>query len=86
MTNIRAKFYFEGVKTIRNHYGSEWKELVFRTQYDNTIPEDQRFQKATPTGVITMQVDNPAALEYFGQPGGYFYADFSPVPKPDSVS
>lgn len=82
---IRAKFHFESINTVKNQWGESY-ELVFRTQYDNTIPEDQRFQKATPTGLIKMTVDNPAALEYFGQPGGYFYADFVPVPKPEPVA
>ena len=43
-------------------------------------PEDQRFSKATPSGSLRMQVDNPAALEQF-EPGKAYYLDFTPVPE-----
>jgi len=60
---------------------SAWggKTLRFSAMYDPSIPEDQRFMKATPTGHIDMQVDNEAALTQF-ELGKYYYIDFSPVP------
>lgn len=39
--------------------------VVLQPQYDTTIPEDQRFQQATPSGFMEMQIDNPAALAQF---------------------
>jgi hypothetical protein len=71
---VRAKFQLTAIKTF--DYGGQ--ELTFSTRYDNTIPEDQRFQKATPTGSITMLVDNPVALEQFKM-GESYYVDFNPV-------
>jgi hypothetical protein len=60
--------------------GSYSKTLNFTSQYDTSIPEDQRFQKATPSASAKFVVDNPAALEQF-VPGECYYLDFTPVPK-----
>ena len=73
---VRAKFMVTAI-TERAWGG---KELELSCQYDQSIPEDLRFQKATPSGSIRMQIDNPAALEQF-KLGETYYADFSPVPK-----
>lgn len=54
------------------------RTLRFETQYDDKIPEDQRFQKATPSGHCELQIDNPAALEQF-QHGKAYYVDFEPA-------
>lgn len=54
------------------------KTLKFSAQYDPDIPEDQRFQKATPTASIEIQIDNPAAVDKF-ELGQDYYVDFSPV-------
>ena len=73
---VRAKLVLSAV--TERTYG---KTLRFDAQYDNTIPEDQRFQKATPSGFCELSIDNPAALEQF-KLGDAYYVDFSPVPKP----
>ncbi len=72
---VRAKLH------LKSETLYEWggKKLTFETRYDTSIPEDQRFQKATPTGNIEMQIDNPVALEQF-KLGGDYYVDFTPVP------
>jgi hypothetical protein len=54
-------------------------ELTFSTVYDTAIPEDVRFQQATPSGTFTQLVDNPAALAQF-ELGKSYYVDFTPVP------
>jgi hypothetical protein len=54
------------------------KLLRFDAQYDDTIPEDQRFQKATPSGHVELVVDNPAAIDQFKQ-GETYYVDFTPA-------
>ena len=55
----------------------------FAARYDTSIPEDQRFQKATPWGECVLQIDNPAVLEQL-KPGTSFYIDFTPVPKTEA--
>ncbi len=70
---VRAKFTVTAI-TDRGYT----KEVEFQTIYDQSIPEDQRFYKATPSGSIKMQIDNPAALEQF-KLGKSFYADFTPI-------
>lgn len=69
------------LQQITNHAWSPTaKTLVFQTCYDPAIPEDKSFTKATPNGSITMQVDNPAALDQFTL-GDYYYVDFTPAPR-----
>lgn len=76
---VRAKFKLIEIRESKWHKDSPAsKTLKFSTQYDNTIPEDQRFQKATPSGNCEMQIDNPAAVAQF-ELGADYYVDFSPV-------
>ena len=70
--SVRAKMVLTAVTDF--NWGG--KSLRFSTQYDASIPEDQRFQKATPSGEISMQVDNPAALAQFAL-GKAYYVDFN---------
>jgi hypothetical protein len=72
---VRAKFRV--TKIAEWCYGGG-KEITLAPQYDTSIPEDQRYAKATPSGEIYMQVDNPAALEVLSL-GTYFYVDFTPI-------
>ena len=67
------------VVSLHQRFGGTTVEFACR--YDQNTPEDQRFQKATPSGSITMQVDNPVALEQF-KLGKTFYVRFDEVPKP----
>jgi hypothetical protein len=59
---------------VKHHWGNT--TLRFDCQYDDTIPEDKRFQKATPSGHAEMTVDNPAAIAYF-ELGKTYYVDFT---------
>ena len=79
MTTVRAKLH---LKSVTKH---DWGASVlnFETRYDDTIPEDQRFQKATPSGSAEFTIDNPTALSQF-EVGEDYYVDFSPVPKPSA--
>jgi hypothetical protein len=73
---VRAKM--EVVEVARNSWGG--RKVTLQPRYDQAIPEDQRFQKATPSGSIEMLIDNPPVAEYFEQNlGKQFYVDFSPV-------
>jgi hypothetical protein len=69
---VRAKLQLTKVATA---IGGN-KELTFEARYDDQIPEDQRFQKATPWGQFTMVVDNPTALAQFSL-GAQYYLDFT---------
>ncbi len=61
-----------------NAWSATSKNLKFSCVYDTSIPEDQRFQKATPSGSFEMLVDNPAALEQF-ELGAHYYFDITPA-------
>jgi len=74
---VRAKMYCERIITEKYSHG-EVKTIEFTARYDQSIPEDMRFQKATPSGKITLQIDNPAAIEQF-IPGKQYYVDFTPT-------
>jgi hypothetical protein len=69
---VRAKL------TLTSVADQSWggKTLKFSAVYDTSIPEDQRFQKATPSGSAEFTIDNPAALEQFVL-GDSYYVDFS---------
>lgn len=49
----------------------------FSPQYDPSVPEDQRYAKASPMGELRIQVDNPAVSF---KPGTTYYLDFTEVP------
>ena len=72
----RCKLQLSSIKSFM--YSS--KELQFQAIYDSTTPEDVRFAKATPSGNVTLMVDNPAVLEQMVI-GKYYYVDISPVPE-----
>jgi hypothetical protein len=79
---VRALFACNSVR----YYGDPFanpncsREYSFSPQYDMSIPEQRRFQKATPSGTFTMQVDNPAVFDRF-KPGRLYYLDVEEVPE-----
>jgi len=73
---IRAKFRVMSV--TQDVYDSFARTIKLAPQYDQTIPEDQRFAEATPTGELSMYVNNPAAIAEL-ELGRIFYLDFVPV-------
>jgi hypothetical protein len=48
----------------------------FSAQYDQSIPEDVRYAKYSPSGELRIQVDNPSVVF---EPGKSYYLDFTPV-------
>lgn len=74
---IRGKFKL--IEVAQADWMANGRRLKFACQYDNTLPEDQRFCKATPSGEFWMQVDNPAALAEL-QLGKFYYLDLTEVP------
>lgn len=75
---IRAKMQ---VQAITEHFWSQGKNVKFAPQYDTSIPEDQRFSRATPSGSMELHIDNPAALAQLKN-GAFYYIDIEPVPEP----
>jgi hypothetical protein len=73
---VRAKFVVSVV--TRTNYGQV--TVTLEPQYDTSIEEDKRFAKYTPTGSITLVIDNPAASGYL-ELGKAFYVDFTIVPQ-----
>lgn len=71
---IRAKFK---LGSIENH---DWGGRVFKfdAEYDPSIPEDQRFALATPSGSMEIQVDNPEAIKELNL-GRRFYLHLIPI-------
>jgi hypothetical protein len=73
----RAKF------TCTREINTKWSSAVdpqrsyeFQAVYDTTTPEDQRFAKSTPSGSMTIAVDNPAVTFV---PGRAYYLDITPA-------
>ena len=78
---VRCKFCLVEISTFA--HGSQ--KFIFSPQYDTSIPEDQRFQKASPSGRFEITVDNPAAQAFF-KIGQCYYFDATPVPAPAAGS
>jgi hypothetical protein len=78
--SVRAKFRVASITEQADYSGQPSKTKVVKLAciYDQSIPEDQRFFDATPSGTVEMWINNPAALEQFAL-GKAFYADFTPV-------
>jgi len=71
---IRAKFQVQEI--TQTTWGTV--RVTLRPQYDPEMPEDERFAKATPDGLLEMDIENPKALEEL-KLGRVFYLDFVPV-------
>lgn len=76
MTTVRAKFRCSSEATTKWSADQENapRTYVFQAAYDTSVPEDVRYAKSTPTGSLTMQVDNPAVSF---APGKCYYLDFT---------
>lgn len=74
--SIRTKFTVTQV----THYESGGATITLEPRYSKDIPEDQRFNTATPSGKFEMYVNNPAVVERM-RPGKVFYADFTEAPE-----
>ena len=73
---VRAKLHLSEVHDLAGWGGA--KRLKFSSQYDDTIPEDLRFQQATPSASAEFLIDNPSALAMF-EIGKTYYVDFTPA-------
>jgi hypothetical protein len=66
----RCKFHIESVTLLA--YGG--RIVKMRTQYDKSLSEDVSFAKATPSGEVSVQIDNPNVFDVF-VPGKDVYVD-----------
>lgn len=75
--SVRAKFRLDSVTS--HSWGSPGtRTLKFSAQYDTSIPEDKRFQEATPSGSFEMLCTNPSANAQF-ELGKDYYFDITPA-------
>lgn len=75
---VRAKFKVSEIIERQFTPTYSQKTIVLSPQYDQKVAEDVSFQKATPTGRMEMQIDNPVAIERMPI-GKVFYVDFTPA-------
>ena len=75
---VRGKFKVTKVAAL--DWSTTAKEITLGAYYDNSIEEDRKYAQATPSGQITMLVDNPPAAEQLAL-GKFFYVDFTEVPS-----
>lgn len=71
---VRGKFQVTNITS--NHWNKDSKTIRLGAVYDNGIEENAKYAKATPSGSIEIQIDNPSAAEFF-ELGKYVYVDFS---------
>jgi hypothetical protein len=69
---VRAKFTVT-TKKPRQGGGSD---IVLTPQYDPNAKDDEKYAKSTPSGSITLVVDNPPAEAAF-EVGKAYYVDFN---------
>jgi hypothetical protein len=74
---IRCKFQCSSVE--HHAWGGRTMKASVVYAGDRNV-EDNTFAKATPTGSISLQIDNPAAREIIHE-GDYFYADLIVIPS-----
>lgn len=80
---VRCKFQLSAIKEIA--WNQNQKIFEFTPQYDTSIPEDQRFNKYTPSGKFEMTVENPIVFEQF-KLGEFYYFDISVAPQAEGES
>lgn len=73
---VRAKVQVQEVK--QTNWQPNAREITARCVHSSDIEEDKRFSEATPSGSITLFVNNPAAIEKLPL-GKQFYVDFIPA-------
>lgn len=76
--SVRGKFKLVQICSLSWNTGA--KELKFNAVCSDDTDENKKFHKYTPSGTITMTVDNPEAMEQF-ELGKDYYVDFLPIPE-----
>lgn len=78
MARTRAKF--QCLSVTDHGWNKSVKLNVVYSRVDGT--ENYDFTKATPSGSMEMQIDNPAAAVQF-KPQKYYYVDIEECPEQD---
>ena len=73
---VRGKFKL--AESTQVDYNPEVRKLKFYAVTNDGTEENAKFHKYTPTGEVTMTVDNPAASDQF-EIGKSYYVDFTPA-------
>jgi len=74
-TSVRAKFFVKTVEVYSVQPPS--RKIVLAPVYSqDPLHENKAFWDATPSGEISMTINNPRAAEFF-KPGQEYYIDFS---------
>ena len=73
---VRGKFRLSAITRVA--YNPQAVLVKLEAVLDDGIEENARFAKATPSGSVTMQIDNQSAANQFSGLGQYFYVDFTP--------
>jgi hypothetical protein len=68
--NVKAKFR---CNSVQDFGPGRPTSVEFMAMYDASTPENERFTKATPSGSLTMTVDNPDVVF---RPGRNYYLTF----------
>jgi len=74
--SVRGKFRLSEITHL--DYNDSAKRLTFNAVCNDGTEENAKFHKYTPTGQISMTVDNPEAMKQFELRKEYF-VDFSPA-------
>jgi hypothetical protein len=77
--SVRAKFYISTLEPTHRSDGQLAGNVKLSPVYSSDQNhENKKFWDATPSGSITMYINNPEAFKFFaGQLGKEFYVDFT---------
>ena len=78
---VRCKLRCNSVRFF-NQDNTGSREYTFGAVYDMSIPEDRRFQRATPYAEFKIMVDNPAVYDRF-EVGRDYYFDMDEASSPE---
>ena len=73
---VRAKFCVTTISQVS--WNTTVREITLEPRYDESIPEDERFSRYTPSGKLTMTVTNPAVIEAL-KIGQFYYLELFPA-------
>ena len=82
MPNTVCKFTVTEVRMLPSYISDtdHTEEVILSTQYDDSLPEDQKFSLYTPSGEMRFRLDNPALLDQF-KVGQEYYIEMKEVAK-----
>ena len=80
MTTVRAKFRVDSVEPMKGSDGTVYQETIKMSPVWSPDPdsENRAFWQATPSGHLSMFINNPAAFGRFVT-GCNYYLDFTPT-------